>query len=314
MLPPTDVLLEAARSARWHAVLGIRAGTKLSPKQMREFRAHAHPDRGHSHEVSTAVAQALEEIARNDPLVVSSPVERLIEECSRAVRFEAVNSAGGRELRRILDALADVTRSTPRLQYYCKGWGKQAGGRCYAEILRIWPAYEEQINCEPLRAHEIGLQFLAQAAEIDAFQDSLTVDSNRIWYAQSWVVAAEQQAQCTPVAARRRKTEAQRSRRSARRNNLAKVSEVEALVSVLEHCEFVEDVRCATPLGDLRRALLNVGIAGSVLLAAGISSKTRRQHRPLCGEPFYYATLASNGKRSPIRLKETFPANHSSEQ
>jgi len=307
MLPPIEVLLEAARSANWHAVLGIQPGTTVTPKQARNLRAQVHPDKGHSHEVAAAVAQALDELAQNGPQEApySGSAEPLIEELNRAVRREPVNSAGGRELRRLLDALVAVRfeYSPHRLQYYYRGWGTQAEDRCYVEILRIWPAYNAQIKSDPLRARAIGLEFLAQAVEIDAFQDALTESQHRISYAKSWVQCAEHDAQQTPVAMRHRKTLEQRMRRAGQRENSTSVSEAEALAAVLEHCEPVTEARLATPLGTLRTALRTAGVSSNVTRAAGISTKTRRQHRPLQGESFYYATVMSAGKRVAIRLK-----------
>jgi hypothetical protein len=288
MLPAAEVILEAARRKDWHAVLGLTPGDRLTPKSERAFRAQVHPDKGHPHDVAAAVGQALD--ALRAP--AASRVDRLIEECSEAVRSEPLNSAGGAALRRRIDALV-FALSSPRLRYYCEGWGKQASDRCYTEVLRIWPAYKERMRSEP----DAGREFLAKAAEIDSFRDSLTEERDRIGYAHYWVKCAAEDAR--RAAARRRKTEAQKARRAA---NSKTLSEAEALAKVLEHCDLAAP-QLATPLGQLRAGLRSRGVGRDVLLAAGISSQTRRQHRPQEGESFYYATVASGGKRVPLRLR-----------
>lgn len=308
MLPSTDVLLEAARRGDWRSVLGLRPGDKLTQKQERSLRAQVHPDRGHPHEVAAAVAQALESLRTGSTVVlppVDSELDRLIEECSLAVRCEPLNAIGRQAVRKVLDelALARTVASIPRLRYFYSGWGQQADQRCYKEIRRIWQAYEQRIHSDPVRAHEIGCEFLAEAAQIDAFQDNFTEAPHRIWYAESWVHHAEQVAERTPAAARHRKTMAQRKRRAEQRLNEASLSEADATALVFEHCELVAEGRLATPLGQLRRSLLKHGLDKKVLLAAGISTKGRRQHRPLQGNSFYYATMMADGKRMPIRLR-----------
>lgn len=309
MLPPTDALLDAASRRDWYAVLGIQPGTGLTPKQARSLRAQVHPDKGQPHDVAAAVAQALDALhasnAASQPAI--SEVDRLLEQCSHAVRYEPLNDAGRRAVRRILDDLvvARTTALMPRIRYFFKGWAQQADERCYKEIHRIWQAYEQRIRNEPVQAHEIGLEFLGEAAQIDAFQDNFTeAQTNRIWYAKCWVAHAEAVAQRTPAMARHRKTLAQRNRRAEQRAKAVPLSEADAIARVLEHCEVVAEGRLATPLDKLRRGLLSHGIDKKVLHTAGISSRTRRQHRPQCGESFCYATVVVGGKRTPIRLVE----------
>lgn len=305
MLPPAHVILEAAQRGDWHEALGICPGTELTPKQERALRAQVHPDRGHCHNVAAAVGQALESLRKERASSVPSDgfyVDRLIERCSQAVQCESLNAAGAALVRRILDdlILSHLTASPSRLRYYYKGWGEQADNRCYNEIRRIWQDYEQRIRSEPLKAHEIGVEFLSAAEAIDVFQDNFNNTPNRLWYAKSWVLNAEFYAERTPAAIRQRKTTAQRKRRAAQRTV---ISEEVALARVLEHCEVVSEGRLATPLGQLRRGLLGAGLDRRVLLAAGISTKTRRQHRPSRGgASFYYATILVDGKRVPIRL------------
>jgi hypothetical protein len=305
MLPSTAIILDSASRRDWYGVLGLRPGTRLTERQERSFRAQVHPDKGHPHDVAAAVGQALEALrSRVDARPPSTEVDRLIEECGRAIRCEPLNSAGAATVRSILDALQAERTSAlmPRLRYFFKGWTRQVDERCYKEIHRIWQGFEQRIRNDPVRAHEIGLEFLAEAVAIDAFQENFSERQNRIWYAKAWIQHAEQDAERTPAVARHRKTVAQRDRRAERRATATTVSEVDALARVLEHCEVVAEGKLATPLDQLRSGLLAAGLDKKTLLAAGISSKTRRQHRPLEGNSFYYATVVVDGTRVPLRL------------
>ena len=308
-----EVILEAARRKDWHSVLGLAPGSRLSPKEVRAFRAQVHPDKGHRHDVAAAVAEALD--ALHSSFAPGRPeLERLIEECCEAVNSEPLNGTGRAALRRRIDALVLAPRtascSSPRLRYYYAGWAKRADERCYAEILRIWPGYKDRMLGEPTRVADIGREFLTAAAEVDSFRDSLITEDeedhhDRLGYARYWVSCAVQEAYYTPAAARHRKTLAQKTRRAERRANSKTLSEAEALAKVLEHCDLAAPHQ-ATPLGQLRAELKSRGVGRDVLLAAGISAHTRRQHRPREGESFYYATVASGKQqqRVPIRLRK----------
>ena len=307
MLPSAQTILEAAQRRDWYTVLGIAPGARLSPKQERAFRVEVHPDKGHCHHIAAVVGQALDALRGVwSPPPVDDEVDCLIQECSRAVQSEPLNAAGVAAIRRLLDALvvARTVDSLPRIRYYYKGWGEQASERCYQEIWRIWQLFEKRMGTEPVRAPEIGREFLAQAAEIEAFcEQNFPEAPGNMWCAHAWVKHEERIAYHSPAAKRQRKTLAQRTRRADRRAQTASVSEADALASVLQHCEVVDAPR-ATPLGELRAGLRARGPDRKTLLAAGITSQTRRQHRPVEGAPFYYGTVSSRGRRVPLRLRE----------
>lgn len=304
-LPPDDVIVARAQRGDWCGALGIRPGTTLSGKERRHLRALVHPDKGRRQDVAAAVGESLDALSRPRTL------DALLAECARAAQTEPLNEEGGEALRERLRRLEQAFGSGGLVSVARSGWAKQVRARCRSEAHSVWQVHKQRISAEPHQATCILELFLAKVRQIAAFQETLDPEEARclILDAKAWthnevVEAAAQAARASPEAIRRRRAEAQRERRSAQA-----VSVENALAKVMEHCELVSEGRLATPLPQLKARLRAAGIDGKTLLAAGISAKTRRQHRPKEGEHFCYATVVvdDSGKHSPIRLKKDAP-------
>lgn len=293
-LPSDDQIIARARCGDWYGVLGISPGTVLDEKAHRRIRACVHPDRGRMHDVAAAVGQALEALSPT-----KSAREKLIDECSRAVQTEPLNETGAQALQEWLQRLDKTSASSA--SYFWKSWAKQVRQRCRDEAHEMWQSCQQRIADDPSNATHLVEEFLANVKQLAVFQEAMDPDEARC-LVQDAAMWTEYVMRKNPEVTRKRRTEAQRHRRHP--NGI--LTPDEALAVVMRHCDTVANGCDATPLKHLKTSLKLAGIDNTMLRAAGISEKTRRQHRPKVGARFYYATVERNGRRCPIKLKEDY--------
>jgi hypothetical protein len=185
--------------------------------------------------------------------------------------------------------------------HFRKSWAKQVRQRCRDEALDMWQRCKKRILDEPSNTLRIVEDFLANVKQLAAFQEAVDPDEARrlLQDADTWTEDTMRRA---PETKRLQRTEAQRRRRHP--NGI--LTPDDALTVVMRHCETVPNGRDATPLLQLKTCLKAAGIDNKTLLAAGISEKTRRQHRPKVGASFYYATVECDGRHCPIKLKDIY--------